>query len=75
MWVRVNGVRLFFDVEGPSLVSDGPAMRQIRGGDIGLVFQEPMSSLSAFHSVGVQLIEAVRLQPGLAAAHGPGSIR
>ncbi|PYN27564.1 MAG: alpha/beta hydrolase [Candidatus Rokuibacteriota bacterium] len=28
MWVRVNGVRLFFDVEGPSLVSDGPAMRE-----------------------------------------------
>ena len=28
MWVSVNGVRLFFDVEGASLVPDGPSMRQ-----------------------------------------------
>jgi peptide/nickel transport system ATP-binding protein len=47
------------------LPSDGAAMRQIRGGEIGLVFQEPMSSLSAFHTVGAQLIEAVRLHSGL----------
>jgi len=36
-------------------------MRAIRGGDIGLVFQEPMSSLSAFHTIGNQLIEGFRL--------------
>src|SRR2546426_9938109 len=28
MWARVNGVRLFFDVEGASLVPDGPSMRE-----------------------------------------------
>ena len=28
MHVLVNGVRLFFDVEGASLVPDGPTMRQ-----------------------------------------------
>ena len=28
MQVLVNGVRLFFDVEGASLVPDGPAMRE-----------------------------------------------
>lgn len=28
MWVRVNGVRLFFDVEGAGLVPDGPRMRE-----------------------------------------------
>ena len=27
MHVMVNGVRLFFDVEGSGLVADGPAMR------------------------------------------------
>ncbi len=48
-----------------TLASDGAAMRQIRGGEIGLVFQEPMSSLSAFHTVGVQLIEAIRLHSAL----------
>jgi ABC-type dipeptide/oligopeptide/nickel transport system ATPase component len=30
------------------LPADGREMRAIRGGEIGLVFQEPMSSLSAF---------------------------
>jgi oligopeptide/dipeptide ABC transporter ATP-binding protein len=48
-----------------TLPSDGAALRQIRGGEIGLVFQEPMSSLSAFHTVGTQLIEAVRLHSAL----------
>jgi oligopeptide/dipeptide ABC transporter ATP-binding protein len=47
------------------LPSDGSAMRAIRGGEIGLVFQEPMSSLSAFHTIGNQLIEAVRLHSNL----------
>ena len=47
------------------LPSDGAEMRAIRGGEIGLVFQEPMSSLSAFHTVGNQLIEAIRLHTAL----------
>ena len=36
-------------------------MRSIRGGDIGLVFQEPMTSFSPVHTVGAQIVEAVRL--------------
>ncbi|MCX5821349.1 MAG: ABC transporter ATP-binding protein [Deltaproteobacteria bacterium] len=36
-------------------------MRAIRGGDIGLIFQEPMTSFSPVHTVGDQIIEAVRL--------------
>jgi peptide/nickel transport system ATP-binding protein len=36
-------------------------MRAIRGGDIGLIFQEPMTSFSPVHTVGAQIIEAVRL--------------
>ncbi len=47
------------------LPSDGAQMRAIRGGEIGLVFQEPMSSLSAFHTIGNQLIEAIRLHAPL----------
>src|SRR5690242_19949306 len=47
------------------LPQDGNEMRAIRGGEIGLVFQEPMSSLSAFHSVGNQLVEAIRLHSDL----------
>ena len=47
------------------LASDGTHMRAIRGGEIGLVFQEPMSSLSAYHTIGNQLIEAIRLHSAL----------
>ncbi len=36
-------------------------MRSIRGGKIGLVFQEPMTSFSPVHTVGSQIIEAIRL--------------
>jgi peptide/nickel transport system ATP-binding protein len=40
-------------------------MRAIRGGEIALIFQEPMSSLSAYHTVGNQIIEAIRLHSRL----------
>jgi len=36
-------------------------MRKIRGGDIGMIFQEPMTSLNPVFSVGAQVIEAIRL--------------
>jgi peptide/nickel transport system ATP-binding protein len=48
-------------VDLTTLPSDGRSMRAIRGGEIGLVFQEPMSSLSAFHTIGNQLQEAILL--------------
>jgi peptide/nickel transport system ATP-binding protein len=43
-------------------------MRQIRGGEIGLVFQEPMTSFSPVHTVGNQMVETIRLHLGLDAA-------
>jgi oligopeptide/dipeptide ABC transporter ATP-binding protein len=52
-------------VDLATLPPDGAQMRAIRGGEIGLVFQEPMSSLSAFHTIGNQLIEAIRLHAPL----------
>ncbi len=35
-------------------------MRQIRGNDIAMIFQEPMSSLNPIFTVGTQIIEAIR---------------
>jgi peptide/nickel transport system ATP-binding protein len=46
-------------------------MRQIRGGEIGLVFQEPMTSFSPVHTVGNQIIETIRLHSRL----GPAEAR
>ncbi|MBM3481579.1 MAG: ABC transporter ATP-binding protein [Alphaproteobacteria bacterium] len=48
-------------VDVVKLPADGREIREIRGGDVGYVFQEPMSSLSAYHTIGNQLVEAVRL--------------
>jgi oligopeptide/dipeptide ABC transporter ATP-binding protein len=38
-----------------------PEMRSIRGGAIGMIFQEPMTSLNPVTSVGQQVLEAVLL--------------
>jgi peptide/nickel transport system ATP-binding protein len=37
------------------------AIRSVRGRDIAMIFQEPMSSLSPVHTVGDQITEALRL--------------
>jgi peptide/nickel transport system ATP-binding protein len=39
-------------------------LRSIRGREISMVFQEPMSSLSPVHTIGNQIIEAIRLHTG-----------
>lgn len=39
----------------------GDAIRKIRGADISMIFQEPMTSLSPVHTVGNQIAEAVML--------------
>jgi peptide/nickel transport system ATP-binding protein len=39
----------------------GEEMRAIRGAEIALIFQEPMSSFSPVHTIGNQLIEAILL--------------
>jgi peptide/nickel transport system ATP-binding protein len=44
-----------------ALPPNGPAMRAIRGAEIALIFQEPMSSFSPVHSVGSQIAEAIML--------------
>jgi peptide/nickel transport system ATP-binding protein len=39
----------------------GERMRRIRGGEIAMIFQEPMASLSPMYTVGSQLTQAIRL--------------
>ncbi len=39
----------------------GPLARSIRGAEISMVFQEPMTSLSPVHTIGNQIMEAILL--------------
>ncbi len=49
---------------------DGRRMRAIRGGQISIIFQEPMTSLSPVHTIGDQVDEAVLLHRNVDRAAG-----
>jgi peptide/nickel transport system ATP-binding protein len=54
-----SGQALF---KGEDLLSmSGQRMRDIRGNDIAMIFQDPMTSLNPVHSIGKQLVEAIKL--------------
>lgn len=46
----------------------GKQIRTIRGREISMIFQEPMSSLSPVHKIGDQIAEAMILHLGISAA-------
>ena len=67
---RVSGQILFREKEGTitdiaKLPVDGKEIRRIRGQEISMIFQEPMSSLSPVHTVFNQLAEAMILFQGM----------
>jgi peptide/nickel transport system ATP-binding protein/glutathione transport system ATP-binding protein len=45
--------------------ADEKVLRTIRGRDVGMIFQEPMTSLNPVHTVGAQIEEAFKLNRGL----------
>lgn len=58
------GGRVMFD--GKDLLSlDERTMRGLRGADIAMVFQEPMTALNPLYSVGNQIVETIQLHEGL----------
>ncbi|NUR93770.1 MAG: ABC transporter ATP-binding protein, partial [Kribbellaceae bacterium] len=56
-------ILLYDDAQEPLdlLAVKDKRLRQVRWADIAMVFQEPMASLSLVHTIGDQIIEAVRL--------------
>ena len=55
-------------VDLAKLDSNGSEMRAVRGGEIALIFQEPMSSFSPVHTIGTQLLEAIRIHRDVSTA-------
>jgi peptide/nickel transport system ATP-binding protein len=59
-------VRGHIAYDGRNLLDLSPSqMRRIRGKEISMIFQEPMTSLNPVFTVGEQIAEALRLHEGL----------
>jgi len=58
--VRLNGVDL--------LELDESEMRDLRGNEVSMIFQEPMTSLNPVLTIGYQIAEALRLHQGMTKA-------
>ncbi|MDX1449226.1 MAG: ATP-binding cassette domain-containing protein, partial [Acidimicrobiia bacterium] len=60
---RVSGTAMF---GGADLLSMGERdIRRVRGNQIAMIFQDPMTSLNPVRTVGTQLIEPIELHLGL----------
>ena len=56
------------ELAGRDLYAMTPAeLRAVRGGEVGMVFQEPMSALNPVFTIGDQLVEAIRTHQPLTA--------
>lgn len=61
---RIEGGQILYRGRDLVRLPDGE-VRKLRGGAIGMVFQEPMTSLNPVYTVGAQLVEAVRMHHSL----------
>jgi oligopeptide/dipeptide ABC transporter ATP-binding protein len=63
---RIEGT---IEIEGRDIMKlSVPEMRAVRGSRIGMIFQEPMTSLSPVLRVGDQVVEAIRLHERISRA-------
>jgi peptide/nickel transport system ATP-binding protein len=61
---HIVGGRILFN--GQDLVAGSPAdLRRVRGGEIGMVFQDPMSSLNPTMTIGRQIAEVLHAHRGV----------
>ena len=65
---QVSGQALFVNRAGQALdllTLPEPRMRAIRGDEMAMIFQEPMTSLNPVFTIGEQIAESLRLHKGL----------
>jgi oligopeptide/dipeptide ABC transporter ATP-binding protein len=58
---KVLDGQVILDGRGDLLKLPEKQMRSVRGKDIAMIFQEPMTSLNPVYTIGDQIVEAVRL--------------
>lgn len=61
LWRRASAPGRAEIVDLTGLDANGEQMRAIRGAEIALIFQEPMTSLSPVHTIGDQIGEALEI--------------
>ena len=64
---RITGGQVWFAGRDLMTLSE-EEMRQVRGSEIGMVFQEPMTSLNPVLTIGRQIAETLTLHRGLGRA-------
>ena len=64
---RISGGAILFDGEDITRASDR-RLRQLRGADISMIFQEPMTSLNPVFTAGDQIAEAIMLHQAVGKA-------
>ena len=68
---KIVGGKILFNLHDRGFVDlvqlnpDGKEMRRIRGAEIAMIFQEPMTSFSPVHTIGSQIVEVIRLHQQL----------
>ena len=60
---HITGGRILLDGQVISTLDDN-AMRHVRGNEIGMIFQDPLTSLNPTMTIGDQIAETVRLHRG-----------
>ena len=63
---RIHSGKILYNRKGgiidiARLSPKDPAMRSIRGNEIAMIFQEPLTSLNPVYTVGFQIVEAILL--------------
>jgi peptide/nickel transport system ATP-binding protein len=70
---RIDGGRINFRRRSGEVIDltaadpQGDLIRSVRGNEIAMIFQEPMTSLSPVHTIGDQITEAIRLHQRVSA--------
>src|SRR5919112_1630899 len=66
---RIVGGRMMFRRRNGSVLdlakASSSTMRSIRGADVAMIFQEPMTSLNPVFAAGEQIAESIRLHQGM----------